>query len=68
MGSVIRKLEPVAMHVKRILGKYYFKGMKFDYCYFKGHTKENSNNLIGYLTNWKNRKKLGYGEKNSFRG
>ena len=39
-----------------------FKGKK--YCHFSGHTRDNCYKLIGYPSDWKFKKKLGYSSKN----
>lgn len=48
-----------------------YKGRKCKYCHYTGHIKENCYKLIGYPTDWKQRKKHGYGTGNlrgSYRG
>ena len=45
-------------------GKEHYKGKKCDYYHFLGHTKDNCYKLIGYPSDWKQRKKPGYGNGN----
>ena len=56
----------MVMSVNRNQGaeKEHYKGKKCDYCHFLGHTKDNCYKLIGYPSDWKQRKKPGYGNGN----
>ncbi|KAH0655729.1 hypothetical protein KY285_030611 [Solanum tuberosum] len=69
MTGVGEKVNPIAMQVNRnaeiSYGNQNYKGKKCDYCHFTGHTRENCYKLIGYPTDWKQRRKWNYNNGNS---
>ncbi|KAH0654427.1 hypothetical protein KY289_032105 [Solanum tuberosum] len=69
MTGVGEKVNPIAMQVNRnaeiSYGNQNYKGKKCDYCHFSGHTRENCYKLIGYPTDWKQRRKGNYNNENS---
>jgi len=45
-------------------GNQNYKGKKCDYCHYTGHTRENCYKLIGYPTDWKQRRRGNYNNGN----
>ena len=66
MDNVVEKPSSIVMSVNRNqgAGKEHYKGKKCYYCHFSGHTKDNCYKLIGYPSDWKQRKKPGFGNGN----
>ena len=58
----------MVMSINRNQGtrKEHYNWKKCDYCHFLGHTKDNCYKLIGYPSDWKQRKKPGYGNGNGY--
>ena len=64
--NVVDKPNSIVMNVSQNSREgSFFKGKKCDYCHFTGHTRDNCYKLIGYPSDWKFKKKSGYGIKNT---
>jgi len=68
LANVVDKSDSMVMNVNKAQGKEFFKGKRCEYCHFTGHTKDHCYKLIGYPSDWKLRKKAGYGNKNTTGG
>ncbi|KAH0707278.1 hypothetical protein KY290_011872 [Solanum tuberosum] len=68
LTAVGEKANPIAMQVNRSpeisYGNQNYKGKKCDYCHYTGHTRENCYKLIGYPTDWKQRRRENYNNGN----